>query len=113
MTHIYELLLNAYCAATQAARERQGVDSALEYLIGEKLIGIAGMESVDVEWERVLPEFAKRIHQLFTASELECYFQRVEQEEPIENDTEQGVRARRSWVRDTLLQCAPGAAAAT
>jgi hypothetical protein len=111
------------CEVTPDLRKRFGVDAAIDYLVGEKLMGFAqsGEGHPDVLAE--LPAFAERVRQLFTRAEIRAHFARAEHEALIEPDILKGAtptdvedfkdliaertrdRDRRAWVQTMLLRC--------
>ena len=66
------------CAATQDIRERFGLDSALDYLIGEKLFSFVAASEQDSLFAQELPAFVAEIRKLFTAGEIRTYLGHLE-----------------------------------
>jgi len=66
------------CAATEDVRQRFGLESALDYLIGEKLFSFVGASEQDPEFAEQLPAFVAEIQRLFTAGEIGAYLERLE-----------------------------------
>ena len=68
-THIDE----CQCAATRTIRERFGVENALDYLIGEKLLNFAKAADQDPEFAAELPRFQAAVWEIFNPYELRGY----------------------------------------
>jgi hypothetical protein len=79
------------CAATEGIRERFGLESALDYLIGEKIFSFVMASERDPEFASELPAFIAEIRRLFTSEEIQTYLDRLEHTEflaPEEPDWE-------------------------
>jgi hypothetical protein len=61
------------CAATRTIRERFGVESALDYLIGEKLLNFAKAADQDPDFAAELPRFQAAVWEIFNPYELRGY----------------------------------------
>jgi hypothetical protein len=61
------------CAATEGIRERFGWESALDYLIGEKIFSFVMASERDPDFAAELPAFIAEIRRLFTAQEIHPY----------------------------------------
>jgi hypothetical protein len=66
------------CAATEGIRERFGLESALDYLIGEKIFNFVMAAERDPDFAAELPAFMAEIRRLFTAEEIQSYLDRLE-----------------------------------
>jgi hypothetical protein len=66
------------CAATEAIRERFGLESALDYLIGEKIFSFVMASERDPDFAAELPAFIAEIRRLFTTEEIRAYLDRLE-----------------------------------
>lgn len=66
------------CAATEDIRERFGLESALDYLIGEKLISFVAASEQDPLFAQELAEFVAEIRRLFTPAEIRAYLDHLE-----------------------------------
>ena len=66
------------CEAARNIRDRFGVDSALEYLIREKLMNFAEAAETRPEFVCELPAFTREIRSIFAMRELEEFFERGE-----------------------------------
>jgi hypothetical protein len=61
------------CGATKAIRRRFGAESALDYLIGEKLMMFADGATHDPRFARELPRFLAAVWELFNQYEIAGY----------------------------------------
>jgi len=61
------------CLATKAIKRRSGTKSALDYLIGEKLISFADAARDHPAFARELPKFLAAVWQLFNEFEIAGY----------------------------------------
>ena len=66
------------CAATEEIRERFGLESALDYLIGEKIFSFVMAAERDPDFAAELPVFIAEIRRLFTAQEIHTYLDELE-----------------------------------
>jgi hypothetical protein len=79
------------CAATEDICQRFGLESALDYLIGEKLFTFVEASEKDHLFEQELPAFVAEIRRLFTAQEIRAYLERLERTKflaPVDPDLE-------------------------
>jgi hypothetical protein len=58
------------CEATHAIRERFGVENALDYLVGEKLLNFAKAAEQDPEFAAELPRFQTAVWEIFISRSL-------------------------------------------
>jgi hypothetical protein len=61
------------CDAARTIRHRFGLVSALEYLVGEKLLHFVDASERHPDFKRELPRFLAEIKRLFSLTELESY----------------------------------------
>ena len=61
------------CEATRAIRERFGVENALDYLVGEKLVNFAKAADQDPDFAAELPRFQAEVREIFNVYELRGY----------------------------------------
>jgi hypothetical protein len=61
------------CRATRAIKRRFGAKSALDYLIGEKLVAFADAAKDDPKFAKELPSFLAAAWQLFNQFEIAGY----------------------------------------
>ena len=66
------------CAATEDIRESFGLENALDYLIGEKLLTFLMASEEDPKFAGEIPAFVHAIRRIFTASEIHEYLDRLE-----------------------------------
>jgi len=77
----FEKIWVRQCKATKAIRRRFGVKSALDYLIGEKLVRFAQQAERHPEFAKELPLFLASVWQAFNQYELAGYV--AEQRSPV------------------------------
>jgi hypothetical protein len=61
------------CRATRAIKRRFGAKSALDYLIGEKLLAFAAAAKEHAEFAAELPRFLSAIYRVFNPYEVAGY----------------------------------------
>src|SRR5262245_15327166 len=66
------------CLAARSVREQHGVVSALDYLIGEKLMSFAETAAKRQEFARSVPSLVGKIRSIFDAEEIRVYFEHLE-----------------------------------
>ena len=66
------------CAATEGIRDHFGLENALDYLIGEKLLMFLMASESDPQFAAEVPAFIAEIHRIFTATEIRDYLDRLE-----------------------------------
>lgn len=66
------------CAATEDIREHFGLQSALDYLIGEKLFTFLMASEQDQEFATEVPAFVNEIRCIFTSEEITAYLDHLE-----------------------------------
>lgn len=69
----FEKIWVKQCRATRGIRRRFGAESALEYLVGEKLPMFADAAEGRQEFARELPRFLAAIWQMFNQYEIAGY----------------------------------------
>jgi hypothetical protein len=69
----FEKIWVKQCRATKGIRRHFGAESALDYLIGEKLVTFAHEAERQPEFARELPRFLAAIWQVFNQYELAGY----------------------------------------
>jgi hypothetical protein len=74
------------CEAARGVRERHGVDSALDYLIGEKLTTYAETAITRPEFARELPRFVAEIRSIFNTQEIRLYLEHLERMHALEDE---------------------------
>lgn len=61
------------CEAGQRVLDNHGADSALDYLVGEKLMAYVGTAEERPEFARELPKFVSRVREIFGTEVLAAY----------------------------------------
>ena len=74
------------CEAARGVREQHGVISALDYLIGEKLMTYAETAVTRPEFARELPRFVAEIRGIFDAEEISLYLGHLERMNAMEEE---------------------------
>jgi hypothetical protein len=69
----FEKIWVEQCRATKAIKRRFGAKSALDYLIGEKLIAFADAARDHPPFEKELPRFLATVWQVFNEYEIAGY----------------------------------------
>jgi hypothetical protein len=96
------------CEATQGIRVRFGVDAAVDYLVGEKLMAFAQSGEGHPEMVAELPAFAQRVCQLFTSAEIRAHFARADHAALIEPDILKEASAEEVADFEDLIEASPG-----
>ena len=65
------------CEAADGIRGDFGLQKALGYLIGEKLVGYLRIADRDPQWAAEVPAFCTKVRELFAPHELREYFYNV------------------------------------
>ena len=73
----HEIWLEQYEAA-ETIRLRHGVESAFDYVVGEKLLKFAEVAAEHREFAQALPQFVSRVRGMFTPEEMETHLARTE-----------------------------------
>ena len=66
------------CEAAENIRLRHGVESAFDYVVGEKLLNFAGVAATNAEFAQALPQFVSRVRDMFSPEEMETHLARTE-----------------------------------
>jgi hypothetical protein len=74
------------CAAARNVRVQYGLLSALDYLIGEKLMTYADTAVTKPEFARELPRFVAEIRDIFSRDEIRHYLDHLERMAAIEDE---------------------------
>ena len=74
------------CQAARGVREQHRVVSALDYLIGEKLMTYAETAVTRPEFARELPSFVGEIRSIFGAEEIRVYLEHLERMHALEDE---------------------------
>ena len=92
------------CEAARDVRERHGLVSALDYLVGEKLMTFAETASIRSEFARELPRFVAEIRRMFDADEIRLYLEHLER---MQIADEEALAAEPVDSDDDLLHSSP------
>lgn len=84
-------------------KERYGLENALAYLIGEKLINFSEAAEQHPEFAEELPAFAAEVRRLFSLQEIRDHFDAMEQSQVFTPAREQERRQRVAWVKAMIL----------
>ena len=74
------------CEAARGVREQHGVVSALDYLIGEKLMTYAETAVRRPEFARELPRFVAEVRSIFSVEEIRLYLEHLERMDAQEEE---------------------------
>jgi hypothetical protein len=104
------------CEATKRIRQQYGLASALDYLVGEKLVQYAQYCERDATLASALSAFVAEVRRLFSQDELQSYLEALEQRKifdarlPLDEDDpldsrqwRQAARERVSWIKAMVL----------
>jgi hypothetical protein len=73
------------CVAARSVRVQHGTLSALDYLIGEKLLTYADTAVTRPEFARELPRFVAEVRDIFSGEEIRHYLDHLERMAAIED----------------------------
>jgi phosphopantothenate synthetase len=82
----YQDIWKEQCQAARGVRQRHGVVSALDYLIGEKLLDYAEMAVTRPEFARELPSFVAEIRSIFSADEIRTCLEHLDRMRRLDNE---------------------------
>jgi hypothetical protein len=85
-TRRFQGIWKEQCEAARSVREQHGVVSALDYLIGEKLMIFAETAISRPEFARELPRFIAEIRCTFGAKEIRIYLEHLERMQTLEDE---------------------------
>jgi hypothetical protein len=74
------------CVAARSVRAQHGILSALDYLIGEKLLTYAEMAVTRPEFARELPRFVADVRDIFNGEEIRHYIDHLERMAAMEDE---------------------------
>ena len=66
------------CEAAETIRLRHGVESAFDYVVGEKLLKFAEVAAEHREFAQALPRFVSRVRDMFAPEEMKAHLARTE-----------------------------------
>jgi hypothetical protein len=84
--HRFQDVWKEQCEAARNVRDAHGVVSALDYLIGEKLLNYAEAAATRPEFARELPRFVAEVRNIFSAEEIRLYFDHLERMAALEDE---------------------------
>jgi hypothetical protein len=73
------------CVAARSVRAQHGILSALDYLIGEKLLIYAETATTRPEFAREMPRFVAEVRKIFSGEEIARYLNHLERMASIED----------------------------
>ncbi|MDQ3003329.1 MAG: hypothetical protein M3Y08_18975 [Fibrobacterota bacterium] len=73
----YQKIWVEQCQATEGIKERYGIEKAMGYLIGEKLVNLVQESDQDPLWAPELPFFIDEIKGLFSTPEIREYLETI------------------------------------
>ena len=68
------------CEAAETMRLRYGVESAFDYVVGEKLLNFAEAAATHAEFAQALPQFVSRVRGMFTLEEMAAHLALTERQ---------------------------------
>ncbi len=84
--HRFQDIWKEQCEAACTVRDQYGVVSALDYLIGEKLLGYAEAAVTRPEFASELPRFVAGVRNSFSAGEIRHYLDHLERIADLEDE---------------------------
>jgi hypothetical protein len=84
--HRYQDIWKQQCVAARSIRVEHGILSALDYLIGEKLLTYADTAVTKPEFARELPRFVAEVRDIFSGEEIRRYLDHLERMAAIEDE---------------------------
>ena len=98
------------CEAAENIREHFGLQSALTYLIGEKLFSFLHTAERDPLFAAETPAFIKEIRRIFSTEEIRLYLDHRENnkyfappEPDLEIDDEDGLKEDHTWPHNSVI----------
>jgi hypothetical protein len=83
--HRFQDIWKQQCVAARSIRVQHGIISALDYLIGEKLLTYAETAVTKPEFARELPRFVAEVRDIFSGEEIRHYLDHLERMAVIED----------------------------
>jgi hypothetical protein len=84
--HKFQDIWKRQCVAARSIRLQHGILSALDYLIGEKLLTYADTAVTRPEFARELPRFVAEVRDIFSREEIGHYLDHLERMAAIEDE---------------------------
>jgi hypothetical protein len=83
--HRFQDIWKQQCVAARGIRVQHGILSALDYLVGEKLLTYADTAVMNPEFARGLPRFVAEVRDIFSGEEIRHYIDHLERMAVIED----------------------------
>jgi hypothetical protein len=101
----FHLIWREQCEAAKTIQARYGVESALDYLVGEKLMNFVEAAEECSDFVQELPAFVAEVRKLFTLDEIRGGFDRLERRLHAERAAyEEQVLESDAWTEPTHTQ---------
>jgi len=84
--HKFQDIWKEQCAAARSVRAKHGMLSALDYLVGEKLLTYAETAVTRPDFARELPRFVAEVRDIFSGEEIRHYLDHLERMAAIEDE---------------------------
>jgi hypothetical protein len=84
--HRFQDIWKQRCVAARTIRVQHGIISALDYLIGEKLLTYADTGVTKPEFARELPRFVAEVRDIFSGEEIRHYLDHLERMAVLEDE---------------------------
>ena len=84
--HKFQEIWKEQCAAARSVRAKHGMLSALDYLVGEKLLTYAETAVTRPDFARELPRFVAEVRDIFSGEEIRHYLDHLERMAAIEDE---------------------------
>ena len=84
--HKFQDIWKEQCAAARSVRAKHGMLSALDYLVGEKLLTYAETAVTRPDFARELPRFVAEVRDIFSGEEIGHYLDHLERMAAIEDE---------------------------
>ena len=84
--HKFQDIWKEQCAAARSVRAKHGMLSALDYLVGEKLLTYAETAVTRADFARELPRFVAEVRDIFSGEEIRHYLDHLERMAAIEDE---------------------------
>ena len=104
MERRYQDIWKEQCVAARNVRSVHGVEEALQYLVGEKLLRFAETAVQRPEFAQALPLFVAEVRRIFCAEELEAYFEEIEENADVPNVGSDAAVLEESGLLETPVQ---------
>jgi hypothetical protein len=104
--HKFQDIWKEQCVAARSIRVQHGVLSALDYLIGEKLLTYADTAVTRPEFARELPRFVAQVRDIFSDGEIRPYLDHLERMAAIKDEQVLNENDDDDFLRDSAEQLA-------